>query len=141
MIFHAKVKKQENGYQIQFIELPNIITFCERKENILGIAREALIGCVGADLDQFWDLPLPKKIKARNVLSIPLPLNLSCAILFKKLRNKEGLTTAEVAKRLGVSRQAYERLESSRSNPSVGTIEKVLNVLGASYIEISALAA
>ncbi|MBI4041331.1 MAG: helix-turn-helix transcriptional regulator [Deltaproteobacteria bacterium] len=141
MIFHAKIKKEENGYQIQFIELPNVVTFSEKKENIIGIAREALVGCVEADLDRLLDLPLPKKIKAKNIISISLPLHLSCVILFKKLRHKERLTTAEIAKKLGISRQAYERLESSRANPSAETIERVLTVLGASYIEITVLAA
>lgn len=141
MIFHVKIKKQSGGYQLQFLELPNIITFCERKADIPGTARDALVGCVEADLDQLLDIPMPKKTHARNIIDVSLPLNLSCAVLFKQLRKEEGLTTAEVAKRLEISRQAYERLESSRANPAAETIERVLRVLGAAHVEITTLAA
>lgn len=141
MIFHAKVKKAGKGYQIQFFELPNIVTYCEAKKDIQKFARDALIGCIEADLDRFLDISIPKAIKSKNMISVPMPLNLSCAILFRKLRREQGFTTSEVANKLGISRQAYERLESSHANPSVETIERVLSVLGVPHIEIKALAA
>ena len=141
MMFHAKVKKIRRGYQIQFVELPNIVTYCDRKDDVLETAHDALIGCIEADIDQFLDIPIPRLIKVRNTIAVSIPLNLTCAILFRRLRKEQGLTTMEVAQKLGISRQAYERLESSRSNPSTDTIEKVLRILGISDIEIKTLAA
>lgn len=140
-MFHAKVKKIGKGYQIQFVGLPNVITYCDRKNDVLETARDALIGCIEADLDKFLDIPIPKLTKTRNAISVSIPLNLTCAILFRRLRKEQDLTTLEVAKKLGISRQAYERLESSRANPSTETIEKVLRILGISDVEIKTLAA
>ena len=136
MIFHAKIKKEGQGYQIQFLELPNVVTYCKNKDDIREMARDALIGCIEEDLDRFLDIPVPKNINSRNIISIALPLSLNCSILFRKLRKQRGWTTAEVAKKLGISRQAYEKLESSKANHSAQTIERVLNVLGKACVDI-----
>lgn len=136
MIFHAKIKKEGRGYAIQFCELPNVVTFCENRDDIRTVARDALIGCVEMDLDRCLDIPVPKNINSRDIISIALPLNLSCSILFRKLRRQRGWTTSDVAKKLGISRQAYEKLESSKANHSTHTIERVLNVLGRKNIDI-----
>lgn len=48
----------------------------------------------------------------------------------RKLRNKEGISQAELADRLNVSRQVVSRLENGKHNPSFEKINRVLNALG-----------
>jgi transcriptional regulator with XRE-family HTH domain len=48
------------------------------------------------------------------------------------LREAAGLTQAELARRAGLVRSFYARVESGRHNPSVGTLLKIAGVHGLS---------
>jgi transcriptional regulator with XRE-family HTH domain len=52
--------------------------------------------------------------------------------LIRKSRQKADLTQAELARRLGTTQSAVARLESSRSNPRIDTLERALLAAGQS---------
>jgi transcriptional regulator with XRE-family HTH domain len=52
--------------------------------------------------------------------------------LIRKSRQKADLTQAELARRLGTTQSAVARLESSRSNPRIDTLERALLATGQS---------
>jgi DNA-binding XRE family transcriptional regulator len=107
------------------------LTFEASRDRALVSAQEALIGCLSEDLDRGLDLPTPSldRLNPQSVL-IPIPLRLSVALLLKRFRREKDWTTRDVAKRLGVTRQAYEKLERGLGNPSVGTMERTLAIFG-----------
>jgi transcriptional regulator with XRE-family HTH domain len=50
--------------------------------------------------------------------------------LIRDARRAAGLTQVTLARRLGTSQSAIARLERSGSNPTVGTVERVLGAAG-----------
>jgi transcriptional regulator with XRE-family HTH domain len=50
--------------------------------------------------------------------------------LLKQARTAAGLTQKELAGRLGTTQSSVARLESPRSNPRVGTLERALRACG-----------
>lgn len=54
-------------------------------------------------------------------------------IRIKELREEKGLTQAQLAKAIGLTRIVISYYENGYSEPSVGTIEKLCN-----YFEVSA---
>ena len=55
----------------------------------------------------------------------------SVPILLRKLRVKKNLTQGDIAKVLGISYQAYQRLERpGKSNPTLKTLERLAKVFG-----------
>lgn len=51
------------------------------------------------------------------------------ALLLKQQRAKHGLSTAEVAKRLGITKHAYAQYEQARSLPSLTKVEEFIHAM------------
>ena len=47
-----------------------------------------------------------------------------------RVRIKKGLTQKELAEKLGTKQSAIARLEAGNTNPSIGLLEKIANVMG-----------
>lgn len=52
------------------------------------------------------------------------------AVLIRNARLHAGLTQAELARRAGTTQSAIARLEAGRGNPTVGTLTRLLALLG-----------
>ncbi|MDX6652465.1 MAG: hypothetical protein QOJ38_1246 [Solirubrobacterales bacterium] len=55
---------------------------------------------------------------------------MSVGNLIRRARQREGLTQAELARRLGTTQSAVARLEAGRGNPTVGTVDRALRACG-----------
>ncbi len=134
MFFEASIRKDGKGYRVVFRGLPNVLTYAENRGKALTAAREALIGCLLEDLDRGLDLPAPVPARQRSGTAlVPVPPSIGVALILRRLRRKKGWTTVTVARSLGVTRQAYEKLERGKGNPSLQTLEKVFGVLGVEF--------
>jgi antitoxin HicB len=61
--------------------------------------------------------------------NIPLDPAISCALWLRKQREARNLTMTDVAKKLGVKYQVYQKLENPKTaNPTLKTIRKLENV-------------
>lgn len=54
----------------------------------------------------------------------------SAAESIKNARTRAGISQRELAQRLGTTQSAIARLESARANPTVATLERVLDATG-----------
>ena len=131
MYFEARIRKDGPGYRVTFPGLPNVITFAESRPNAVRYAEEALIGCLLEDMDRGFDLPVPTQSRTRRgTVLIPVPVTIAVALLLRKHRRQKRWTTVHVAQRLGITRQAYEKLERGKGNPSLQTLRKAFAVFG-----------
>jgi len=55
---------------------------------------------------------------------------MTAAALVRTTRREQGITQAELARRLGTSQSAIARLESGRANPTVAGLDRTLRALG-----------
>ena len=132
MMYYAKLKKQDGAWFVEVPELPGCFTEGESKEEALANAHEALNGWLAANCDRDLDIPTPILRKGRSYHAVEVDLTVAFAIGLRRLRARKGLTQTQAAKKLGISQQAYARLESpTKTNPSLTTLQKIARSLNA----------
>jgi predicted RNase H-like HicB family nuclease/DNA-binding XRE family transcriptional regulator len=120
---------------VRFPALPGVITYGRDWEEAEEMAREALNAALETDFDRNLKLPPPgRKPRARQgerVVFVRLDPEVRMAYLLRWWREQKGLTQRAVARRMGVTYQAYQRMERpGRSNLTVSTLERVAEALG-----------
>ena len=130
MNFFASVLKKKQDYLVSFPDFPSINTYGSSLEDALINAREALNGALESDFERGYTLPKAKDFKGKKGYHrIRLLPHVEIAYELKKLRN--GHSQSEIAKRLGITYQAYQKLENPRKcNPTVKTLQRIGEVLG-----------
>ena len=132
MIYYAKITKQHRTYLVEFPDAPGCLTEGNNLNNAKANAIEALEGWLEARCDHNLDIPEPKKRTGRYHYSVQVSVQLEFAIALRKLRKRRKLTQSQVAKKLGISQQAYAKLETPiKSNPSLSTIQRLADALDA----------
>ncbi|MCL2519907.1 MAG: type II toxin-antitoxin system HicB family antitoxin [Spirochaetaceae bacterium] len=140
MIYYAllhETEEDEIGFWIEFPDLNGIATQGDTLEETLAMAEE----CLNVWLDE--PDPEVKFNKPTNFegqagyYPINVKPNIALALKLRWVREEAKLTQSDVAKRLNISYQAYQKLESpSKNNATLKTIEKLQNALGVKLISI-----
>jgi len=119
---------------VRFPEHPGVVTYGSTWDEARDNAREALSAALETDYERGYQLPAARRHKARRgerVIFVQLDPEVLTAYLLRSWREESGLTQQALAKRLGISYQAYQRMERpGRSNLTVATLEKVASALG-----------
>jgi antitoxin HicB len=110
--------------------LTGVLTIGNDRDQALAMAREALTGVLEAMLDAGEAIPRPSQVAGPDVVYVSPEATLVAPILLKWAREDARISQAELAERIGVSQQAYQRLERARSNPSIKTLARVAKALG-----------
>jgi len=129
--YPAKIKylKEDNSYIVEFPDLPGCLTEGETLDDAKRNAKEALTGYLASIFEREYKIPEPSKAGGRNFHMIEPEPEVSVPILLRKLRVKKKLTQGDIAKVLGISYQAYQRLEKpGKSNPTLKTLERLAKV-------------
>jgi antitoxin HicB len=127
--YPAKIKKSEGVYLVAFPDFENINTWGETIGQALKNAEEALNGCLQSDFERGFQLPEPSEKKGRNIYDIPVKPHIAVSLMLRKLRADH--TQQEIARKLKISFQVYQRLENPRkANPTIKTLEKVACAYG-----------
>ena len=133
MTYTAIIKKSNGAYLVEFPDIPNINTYGETIKDALNNAKEALNGCLESDFERGFKLPKPSKGKYQSGYPVDVEPHISLAYQLRKIRN--GISQSEIAKKLGISYQAYQKLENPRKcNPTVKTLEKISEVFGKNLV-------
>jgi len=126
MKYYCTVEKEGDEYIAQFPDMPNIVTCGFSHEEALAMAKEALDGCLEADIMDGNTIPDPAFKKGHPV---SVSNHIVLALQLRELRGKQSQT--DIARKLGLSYQAYQRLENPRkANPTVKTLERIARVYG-----------
>jgi antitoxin HicB len=129
MHYSAKISKKDGVYLVSFPELVNINTYGSTLSEAIQNAEEALNGSLESDFERGFSLPEPREHKASGYYKIPVLPHLEIAYALRKMRT--GKSQVEIARSLGISYQAYQKLENPRKcNPTIKTLEKISIALG-----------
>jgi len=130
MDYYARIRHVGGAHYVSFPDFPHVNTYGETLEHALTMAAEALNAVLEADFERGFVLPEPGDYRGRRGYhAIALLPHVALAYDLKRLRR--GMTQGEVAKKLGISYQAYQKLENPRRcNPTVKTLERLGAVLG-----------
>jgi antitoxin HicB len=126
MVYNCTIEKEGDEYIAQFPDMTNIVTCGFSHEEALAMAKEALDGCLEADISQGNAIP-PPVYKAGYPITVAS--HIAVALQLRELRGEQSQT--DIARRLGLSYQSYQRLENPRkANPTIKTLEKIARVYG-----------
>lgn len=136
MIYFAKITKESSkSFLVEFPELEGCYTEGTNIKDAIKNAKEALNGWLASNCDREFNIPEPKKRKSTNHYPIDVDLSISFAIMLRKIRKEKKLSQAFVAKKIGITQQAYAKLESPlKANPSLATIQKISEKLDIEFV-------
>lgn len=129
--YPAKIKymAEDNAYLVEFPGLPGCLTEGATLEEAKQNAKEALTGYLASIFDRNIGVPEPTEVKGKNVWHIEPEPEVTVPIMLRRLRETRKLTQGDIAKVLGISYQAYQRLEKpGKSNPTIKTLERLAKV-------------
>ena len=126
MTYSCVIERDGEMFIAQFPDMPNIQTCGYSREEALAMAKDALDGCLEADISQGNSIPPPAFTDGSPV---PVAPHIVLSLRLRELRGEQSQT--DIARRLGLSYQAYQRLENPRkANPTVKTLERIARVYG-----------
>ena len=127
--YPAHIAKEDDAFLVTFPDLENVVTFGATIEEAILNAEEALNGCLASDFERNFGIPEPSSITGENIHRITVAPHVAVAIMLRKLR--ADATQVEIARKLDISYQVYQRLENPRkANPTIKTLEKIAKVFG-----------
>lgn len=133
-----KRDKASGSVGVRFAEHPDVITYGDDFEHAEEMAKEALCAALESDFERGVELPTakrPKLARGEKTIFIRLDPDIWVAYLLRYWRERSGLTQKDLASRLGISYQAYQRMERpGRSNVTVQTLERIAEALGGQLI-------
>ena len=120
---------EDNSYLVEFPDLPGCITEGETLTEAKSNGREALTGYLSSLFERNLQIPAPSTVHNKNIHLIEPEAGVAIPVILKQLRENSKLTQSDVATVLGISYQAYQRLERpGKSNPTVKTLERLARV-------------
>ncbi len=126
----------EDGTQVvEFPDHPTVLTYGRDREHAIEMGIEALNAALESDYDRHVPLPTPSQKprvkKGREAVFIPLDADVRTAFLVRGWREASGLSQSQMAKRMGISTPAYQRMERpGRSNLTVATLDRIARAAG-----------
>ena len=129
--------EEEKAYNVRFPDLPGCFTYGETIDEAKAMAKEALTGFLQSVDARKLRLPDPSRLKGDEVIYIEPETPVAFAIWLRKQREALGLSQSDVAKKLGIKYQTYQRIENpSKTNPTLKTIMRVEKVFNQKLVKV-----
>lgn len=130
MHYTAQVSREGRRTLIAFPDCPGCQTFAESGQDVAYVAREALESWLEAELKYGESPPAPAhRSRSAKRIDVRVDSALAVRLQLRWARVKLGLSQAELAKRVGVTRQQVSLLESPDANLTLATLAKVAAAL------------
>ena len=113
-----------------YVESPGfyegIMTYGNTLEEAKTMAAEAVTGLLETYLDHGDKFTFPKGGTSKEWFDIEIKPGLAFALWLRNARISHNMTLAEVAEKMGVKYQVYQKLENPRyANPTLKTLKKL----------------
>lgn len=118
----------EGGFTVTFPDLPEAITEGDTREEALFHAADVLTLCLDERIESGDTLPAASKVKG-GVWVEPASA-VQAAVAVRTARLAQGRSLADLARALGTSWAAAQKLESPRANPTIKQLERTAAALG-----------
>ncbi|MBL4818339.1 MAG: type II toxin-antitoxin system HicB family antitoxin [Deltaproteobacteria bacterium] len=131
MIYHFKIHREGKGYRAQGIEIPGCYTQGDSKKELEINMVEALNLAVSEPVKSTDFVPLPDtKIEpSRSIAEVALDPKIAFSYWVRRCRNAHRWSQETTASKMGFkSVYQYQRLESSKYNPTLNTLTLVKSV-------------
>ncbi len=128
--YQALIEKDGISYSVSFPDLPGCFSTGDTRDDAAENAREALSLYLEEARDPKWSVPKPKSRKSRRYVWIHPFVDVAVPLMIRQARLSRGLTQNQLAKRLKITLQQLQKLETpGRSNPTVKTLAAISEAL------------
>ncbi len=128
MVYYCNLIQEGSVFTVEFPDLPHVLTLGDSKDEALFNAWGALNASLSTDVSRGFELP-ESASTAPGMYPVEVEPHVMIAAELRKLRGSA--SQSEIARRLDLSYQAYQRLENpNKGNPTVKTLEKVARAFG-----------
>ncbi|HLG18340.1 MAG TPA: helix-turn-helix domain-containing protein [Bdellovibrionota bacterium] len=129
--YQAKIYKDGTRYSVEFPDLPGCFSDGATRDEARRNAREAMSLYLEEARDPKWDLPRSKVRRSKRYEWVTPYEDVLIPLLIRQERRRHGLTQKELAKRIGITFQQLQKLETpGKSNPTVKTLVTISEALG-----------
>jgi antitoxin HicB len=121
--------------KVWYVESPGfyegILTYGDSLEEAKTAASEAVSGLLESYIDRQIPFTIPPIAEEPDIYRIEPEPSVSFALWLREKRKASGMTLTEVADKLGVKYQVYQKLEDPETaNPTLKTMKKLEGVFG-----------
>lgn len=129
LIYPVELTPDDNGTLLATCPLlPEVTTFGADRTDALRHAAEAIEEAVAARLSRWEDIPVADPAEVTE--GVRLPLSASMKVLLFLVCRGQGVTRAELARRLGWHREQVDRLFRIDHNSRIDQLEAAFNAAG-----------
>jgi antitoxin HicB len=130
-----KWDEADKAYNVSFPDLPGCLTFGETREEAEFMAQDALSGYLMSVISRGHEFNEPSPFESAVMIE-PVP-SVSFALWLRAKRRESGMTLTEVADKLGVKYQVYQKLENPETaNPTLKTMKRLEKVFGVELVGV-----
>jgi len=124
-----------------YVESPGFydgfMTYGNTLEEAKDMASEAVAGLLESYLEHGDKFIIAKRKPSADWYDIEIEPGLAFALWLRNARISHNMTLAEVAEKMGVKYQVYQKLENPRtSNPTLKTLKKLETIFGQELIAV-----
>lgn len=127
MKYQAKVEQEGKYWNAEFPDCPGCATFGSTKQEALEMAAEALTGWLAVALDRGDVPPMPAFLDGTPVAP---DAPIAVAVQVRLHRHHSNMSQSKLAEAAGLTQQQISKLETSKSNPTVKTLQAVSRAMG-----------
>ena len=127
--FPANIVPDVNGFVVSFPDIPEALTSGDTIEHAREMAADALATAMEFYFEDGRPVPLPSKAKRGQHL-VELPASVSAKVLLLNEMIAQGVTQAELARRLHTRKQEVQRIVNLDHATKIDTIEAAFRALG-----------
>lgn len=127
LLYPARIWKEDNVYYVQFKDLENGFTFGKTLEKAKEMAADVLSGLLSSYLEHNEPVPAHSQAKGKDIHLIAPDAKVQAALLLRIAR--ASTSQSKVAKTMGTTWQAYQKIESPRSNTTLSKLQKAAKAL------------
>ncbi len=121
--------KEDGGFVVTFVDIPEAITQGETEEEAMQMAREAMETALEFYFEQHRAVPTPSRVK-RGQRVVELPLSVSAKMLLLNEMIAQRVRPAELPRRLQTTPQQVNRLTSIHHTSRIDGIAAAMKTLG-----------
>ena len=139
-IIPCKIKYSKSD-KCWYVESPGFydgyITYGNSLEEAKTMAAEAIHGLLESYLEHGDKITIPKLTSSRGWYNIEIQPSLAFALWLRRTRLSHNMTLAEVAEKMGVKYQVYQKLENPHTaNPTLKTLKKLETIFGQELVAV-----
>ncbi|MCD4786234.1 MAG: type II toxin-antitoxin system HicB family antitoxin [Candidatus Eremiobacteraeota bacterium] len=132
--YPARILKDGKFFLAKFLDIPDAMTQGENMEELQENAEDILSLALSYLLENNMTIPEPSQQGGDDIIYIKPYHNIALPIMLKKRRKELNLSQMDVAKKMNVKYQTYQKLERAKINPTLKTLERAAETLGKKLI-------